>query len=104
MNQPYVFKLFVAGSSPRTAHLIEQVRDICYRAFGDSCSFNVIDVLENPGQAEADHILATPTLVRERPLPRRLIIGDLTHYDRLLRGLDIPIVANPQEQEKEQDS
>lgn len=89
MSQPYVFQLFVAGDSARNIHLYETVREICVKAYGEDCDVTMIDVLAEPGEAENNHILATPTLVRQSPLPRRLIIGDLTQRDRLMRGLDI---------------
>jgi len=49
----------------------------------------VIDLIQNPQLAAGDQILAVPTLVRRLPEPVRRIIGDLSHTDRVLVGLDI---------------
>lgn len=50
-----------------------------------ACEVEVIDVLEFPERAEEDRILATPTLIRESPLPRRRITGDLSDATRVLQ-------------------
>lgn len=55
----------------------------------EGVSFEEVDVLERPDLAEAEHILATPALVRHRPLPRRKIIGDLSEWDRVSLALDL---------------
>jgi circadian clock protein KaiB len=54
-----------------------------------SCELDIIDVLENPQVAEDDKILATPTLVKELPLPQRRIIGDLSDKEKVMMGLEI---------------
>jgi circadian clock protein KaiB len=51
----------------------------------------VIDVLEQPELAEADKILATPTLIRILPPPLRRIIGDLSDTQKVLVGLDLQV-------------
>jgi circadian clock protein KaiB len=52
----------------------------------------VIDVLERPQLAEDEKILATPTVVKELPMPIRRIIGDLSDADKVLVGLDLQTV------------
>jgi circadian clock protein KaiB len=50
----------------------------------------VIDILESPEVAEANRILATPTLVKELPPPVRKVIGDISDVDRVVKFLGIP--------------
>jgi circadian clock protein KaiB len=50
---------------------------------------HVIDVLERPQLAEDEKILATPTVVKELPVPIRGIIGDLSDAEKVLLGLDL---------------
>lgn len=52
---------------------------------------SVIDVLQQPEQARDNKIIATPTLVREFPLPNRRIIGDLSDHQQVLVGLDLSL-------------
>ena len=47
----------------------------------------VIDVLAHPARAEEDRVLATPTLLRLSPGPRRRILGDLSDLDVLVRTI-----------------
>jgi circadian clock protein KaiB len=39
--------------------------------------------------AEDEKIFATPTLIKQLPLPMRRIIGDLSDTERVLLGLDL---------------
>ena len=50
-------------------------------------------MLERPQLAEDEKILATPTVVKELPLPIRRIIGDLSDFDKVLLGLDLQALA-----------
>jgi circadian clock protein KaiB len=45
--------------------------------------------LERPQLAEDEKILATPTVVKELPMPIRRIIGDLSDAEKVLLGLDL---------------
>ena len=55
------------------------------------CQLVVIDVLENPEVAEQEQILATPTLIRSEPLPRRQLVGDLTDLQRVREVLSLEV-------------
>jgi circadian clock protein KaiB len=46
-------------------------------------------VLEHPQIAEDEKILATPTLIKQLPLPLRRVIGDLSDADKVLIGLEV---------------
>ena len=62
----------------------------------------IIDVLENPQMAEDDRILATPTLIKQLPLPLRRIIGDLSDKEKVLLGLEVrPGPASTSQQKKD---
>ena len=49
----------------------------------------VIDIYQQPGLAQDNQIVATPTLIKEEPLPRRILIGDFSRDDRVLAGLSL---------------
>jgi circadian clock protein KaiB len=53
----------------------------------------VIDVLERPDLAEEEEVLATPALIRSRPLPRRKIVGDLSDWETVVVSLNLPDLA-----------
>ena len=49
----------------------------------------IIDIYQQPLLAKEGQIVATPTLVKELPLPLRKFIGDMSQTDRILLGLDL---------------
>lgn len=85
----FLLKLFVTGQTPRTERAIVNLRRICDESLGNQYQLFVIDVLEQPQLAEAEKILATPTLIKELPPPARRIIGDLSDTAKVLQGLDL---------------
>jgi len=85
----FKFKLYIAGQSPRSRAAIHNIQRLIDEKLADRCDLDIVDVNEHPQQAEDDRILATPTLVKEGPPPRRRIIGDLSRTDKVLDALDI---------------
>ncbi|HEY6010944.1 MAG TPA: circadian clock KaiB family protein, partial [Nitrospirota bacterium] len=65
------------------------LRRVLDNELGDDYQLLIYDVIDQPQIAEDAKILATPTLVREQPLPIRRIIGDLSDAEKVFRGLDI---------------
>lgn len=84
----FLFKLYVTGQSPRSLHAIANLRRIC-QELNHEYEIVIIDVLEAPQLAEDEKILATPTLVKELPIPVRRIVGDLSDNEKVLLGLDL---------------
>lgn len=90
MDTPkYILKLYITGQTPRSERAMTNLRRLCEAQLAGRYELVVIDVLERPQLAEAEKILATPTLVREAPPPRRRIIGDLSDTAKVLMGLDL---------------
>lgn len=88
-----VLKLYITGQTPRSEQAVGNLRRICQERLRGRCQAVVIDVLERPQLAEDEHILATPTLVKESPLPVRRIIGDLSDLDQVMAGLGLASFA-----------
>jgi circadian clock protein KaiB len=85
----YVLRLFVSGFTPRSQRAIGNLQRICERCLAGRYRIEVIDLYKSPGLAHDEQIIATPTLLRLLPLPRRRIIGDLSQLDKVLHALDI---------------
>jgi circadian clock protein KaiB len=83
--EPVRFHLFVAGETPRSQRAIENLQRIVRETPGWRCEIQVTDVLAYPERAEEERILATPTLIKEFPLPRRRVTGDLSDSEKVLR-------------------
>jgi circadian clock protein KaiB len=85
----YLLKIYITGQTPRSRRAIENLRRICEEELHGQYEMHVIDILERPQLAEDEKILATPTVVKELPVPIRRIIGDLSDADKVLLGLDL---------------
>lgn len=84
-------KLFVNSNTPSSQRAILNLHRICQEesSFRDHYRLQIIDVSERPMAAEAECIIATPTLIKELPLFKRKIIGDLSDREKVLTGLNL---------------
>lgn len=85
----YWLQLYVAGPAPRSAAALRNLEEICAEHLPGRHHIKVIDLMKNPHLAQADNILAVPTLVRSKPGPLRKIVGNLSNRTRVLSGLDL---------------
>jgi circadian clock protein KaiB len=85
----YAFTLFVSGASDASARAIESVRDICDTELPGCHDLSVVDLHQQPALAAHHRVLATPTLVRDWPLPSRIVVGDMSDPKRILAALGV---------------
>jgi circadian clock protein KaiB len=93
----YVLTLFVAGASDLSMKAINNVRSLCERHLAGRYQLEVVDVHREVVRVAYHEIVATPTLIREAPLPKRTLVGDLSDSPRVLAVLGIGIRATVQE-------
>lgn len=89
MSGEHVLRLYVAGKTARSERAITNLKRLCEHELGGQYQVEVIDVLEDPSSAERQKVLATPTVIKELPLPVRRVIGDLSQSEQVLVGLDL---------------
>ena len=85
----FLFKLYVSGNTLRSQRAIANLQTFCDRQLQHQSQIEIIDVTKSPEIAESEKILITPTLVRELPLPKERIIGDLSDTKVLSLALDL---------------
>jgi circadian clock protein KaiB len=85
----YRLRLFVTGTTPKSARAIQNIRTICEEHLQGRYDLEVVDIYQHPERVKADQIVVTPTLVKQIPLPLRKLIGDLSDTARVLAALDI---------------
>jgi circadian clock protein KaiB len=85
----YELKLFITGSTPRSLEAVRQLKEICETQLRGRYTLEVIDVHQQPHLAEAEQIIALPTLLKKLPLPLRRILGSFSDQDRLLAVLGL---------------
>lgn len=88
-GRPYVLRLYVTGTTPKSMEAIENIKDICEKYLKGRYELEVIDIYKDPRLAEGDQIVAVPTLVKVLPTPLNRMIGDLTDLQSVLLGLDL---------------
>ncbi|GAB4492233.1 MAG: hypothetical protein OHK0031_15240 [Anaerolineales bacterium] len=93
----YAFRLYITAESIHSQNAAENLRKLCRTVLGGACEIEIIDVGIHPEQAEADKILATPTLIRLRPAPPRRLIGDLSDMRRVLVALGLQNLLSSQQ-------
>jgi len=84
-----VLQLYVAGATDRSRQAVLRARQLCETELKGNFELEVIDVYQQPILARDGQIVATPTLVKEFPLPVRRLIGNLANTSRLFVGLDL---------------
>ncbi len=94
-TEPYTLTLFVSGASDSSAHAIANVREICDAHLNGRHELRVVDLNQEPARAGQHHVLATPTLIKDHPLPTRMLVGDMSDHVRILLALDVPVQHPP---------
>jgi len=84
-----VLKLYVTGATVRSLRAIGNVKAICEQHLKGRYDLEVVDIYRRPALARRDQIVAVPTLIKKLPLPLRLLVGDLSRTEQVLKGLDL---------------
>lgn len=82
-------KLYVTGASPNSARAIANLKSICEKHLTNRYDLEIIDVYQQPLNAQSEHIIALPMLVKSFPLPLKRLIGDMSNTEKVLRGLGL---------------
>jgi circadian clock protein KaiB len=88
-DSSYTLTLFVTGASELSGRAIANVRALCELHLFGRYTLEVVDVLRDPSMMSTYDVVAAPTLIKEWPLPKRMLVGDLSDTARVLKALDI---------------
>ena len=86
----YLLHLYITGATPNSLRAVRNLKDICEQHLAGRYELLIIDIYQQPELAQQEQILAAPTLIRVRPLPRRQLVGDLSNRPAVLISLGIP--------------
>ncbi len=85
----YVLLLYVTGMTPKSSLAIANVQKLCEEHLAGRYELKVIDIYQQPNLAKEEQIIATPTLIKQLPLPLRRLIGNMSDPERFLTGIDL---------------
>jgi circadian clock protein KaiB len=84
-----LMRMYVASDSAPSTQARSQLAVLRERFGGEDWDVEVVDVFEQPELAEADHVLATPVLIRLFPTRRLSVIGDFADLQAVANALDL---------------
>jgi circadian clock protein KaiB len=85
----YVLRLYVSGSTLKSALAVENIKRICEQYLKNRYDLKVIDIYQQPNLAREEQIVAVPTLIKRLPPPLRRLVGDMSNLNKVLFGLDL---------------
>jgi circadian clock protein KaiB len=83
------FILFVSGMSVKSGRAIENLKKICDKHLEDNFELQIVDISREKDQAVNYQIVGIPTLIKIYPDPPRIILGDLSDTQKVLKILNI---------------
>jgi circadian clock protein KaiB len=86
--------LFVNGASAASSRSVRRLRDLCDRHCPSGYDLEIVDIYQQPEVVVSRGVLAVPTLIKELPLPVRVLIGDFTDEPRILAALGLPAATD----------
>jgi circadian clock protein KaiB len=82
--------LFVSGATELSTSAIADARELCDVHLNGRYDLRIVDVHENPIAAVNLKVFASPTLVRNLPLPSSRVVGDLSQTEAVRQALHLP--------------
>jgi len=92
-SERYVLKLYVTGSTSKSAKAIQNIRRLCDENLSGRYDLEVIDIHQQPALAGREQIIAAPTLIKKLPTPLRKFVGDLSDLGKVLAGLNVQRIS-----------
>ena len=77
----------MAGNGPNSKQALANLRRLCQEHLKGRCTIETVDVVKDFEAAVRDNILVTPALVLVAPLPRVMVLGNLSDRQKVLLAL-----------------
>lgn len=88
-SEEYILRLFITGASPRSCRAVNHLKQFCKDNLQGHYQLEVVDVYQHPEIAREEQIIAAPTLIKKWPLPKRVMVGDLSNPEMVRRAIGI---------------
>jgi len=87
VSEKFILQLYITGMSDKSMRAIENITLFCDKYLKGRFDLKIIDIYKEPFLAEEQKIIFSPSLVRQLPLPRKTLIGDLSDTKSVISGL-----------------
>ncbi|MBS7563826.1 circadian clock KaiB family protein [Mucilaginibacter sp. Bleaf8] len=85
----YALRLFVAGTSRVSVRAITNLKEVLEQHLKGRYELEIVDIHQQPEMAREENITAVPTLIKRLPVPKRLLVGDMSDKQRVMKGLGL---------------
>jgi len=82
-------KLYVSGMSARSMEAIENIKKICDEYLNDAYELEIIDIYKNPELAAQQQVIFSPSLIKNYPLPKKILVGTLSDKEKVISVLGL---------------
>ena len=84
-----ILQLYVSGMSPKSLEAIQNIKQLCDTYLKDAFELEIIDIYKNPELASEQSIVFSPSLIKQLPLPKKVLIGTLKNSEKVITALGI---------------
>jgi circadian clock protein KaiB len=88
-EEKLVLQLYVSGMSAKSMEAIKNIKELCDEHLSDAFELEIIDIYKNPEAAIEQHIVFSPSLIKQLPLPKRTLVGNLSDTEKVKHILGI---------------
>jgi circadian clock protein KaiB len=85
----YLLRLFMAGNGQNSQKALANLRSLCQEHLEGRFTIETVDVVQDFQAAVRDNILVTPALILVAPLPRVIVLGNLSDRQKVLLALRV---------------
>ena len=85
----YLLRLFIAGNGQNSQKALANLHSLCQEHLEGRYTIETVDVVEDFQAAVRDNILVTPALILVAPLPRVIVLGNLSDQQKVLLALRV---------------
>jgi circadian clock protein KaiB len=91
VGEKFILQLYITGMSENSMRAIENITLFCKQYLKGRFDLQIIDIYKDPSIAKELEIVFSPSLIRQFPLPKRTMVGDLSDTKRVALGLGMTI-------------
>lgn len=70
---------------------IENIKQLCDVHLKDAFELEIVDLYKNPEVATESQIVFSPSLIKKLPLPKKVLVGNFSKAEKVIKGLGIVI-------------